>query len=90
MALVRTGSGIVDIRGGFGGVYFHRDKFGLHMSSKPRNIQQRTSDQNKQRGAFSKSRAFSKINRVVSYNIFRILNDLPPAQPPTDYYPDMR
>lgn len=90
MALIRTGPGIVDIRGGFGGVYFHRDKYGLHSCSKPRNIQQRTAAQAKQRGAFSKSRSFSTDNRSVSYNIYRVLNNLTPQDPPIDYYPDMR
>lgn len=90
MALVRAGSGIVDIRGGFGGVYFHRDKSGLHQCSKPRNIQQSTPGQKAQRGAFIKSRAYSKINRFVSYNVYRVLNGLAPRDPPFDYYPDMR
>ena len=87
MALIRTGGGVTDIRGGFGGVYFSRDKSGLHISSKPRNIQRRTSDQNVQRAAFTKARAFSKINRIVSYNIYRASNGLTPAMPPLDYQP---
>lgn len=87
MALVRTGGGVTDIRGGFGGVYFHRDKSGLHSAAKPRNIHRRTTAQHKQRGAFSKARAYSTINRVVSYNIYRALNGLEPAMPPIDYQP---
>jgi len=87
MALIKTGSGITDIRGGFCGIYFHRDKFGLHIASKPRNIRQRTAAQQKQRGAFITARSFSKVNRVVSYNIYRALNNLPPAEPPADYQP---
>jgi len=90
MALVKSGPGIVDIRGGFGGVYFHRDRYGLHSSKKPRHIRQATPGQERQRGAFSKARAYSKVNRTVSYNIYRALNDLPAADPPVDYYPDMR
>lgn len=87
MALVRTGGGVTDIRGGFGGVYFHRDKSGLHTSAKPRNIHRRTPAQNAQRAAFSKARTFSTINRTVSYNIYRALNNLPMAEPPIDYQP---
>lgn len=87
MALVKTGTGIVDIRGGFGGVYFHRDSSGLHQSGKPRNIQRRSEAQNRQRKAFSKSRAYSKDLRTVSYNIFRCLSGLEPKDPPIDYKP---
>ncbi|MBA7611864.1 hypothetical protein ES703_19095 [subsurface metagenome] len=90
MALIRTGQGITDIRGGFGGVYFHRDKSGLHIAAKPRRVKQRTSAQNKQRNAFSVARAYSKVNRFVSYNIYRALNSLSPKDPPIDYYPSMR
>ncbi|MBA7658073.1 hypothetical protein ES703_66021 [subsurface metagenome] len=90
MALIRTGGGVTDIRGGFGGVYFHRDKSGLHSAAKPRNITQATLLQRRQRGSFSKSRAFSKVNRTVSYNIYRANLGLPMKEPPVDYYPDMR
>ena len=87
MALIKTGGGVTDIRGGFGGVYFTRDKSGLHCSAKPRRVRQRTPDQNKQRNAFSTARAYSKINRIVSYNIYRALNRLAPKDPPIDYQP---
>ncbi|GAI57428.1 unnamed protein product [marine sediment metagenome] len=87
MALIRAGGGVTDIRGGFGGVYFTRDKSGLHCTAKPRRVRQRTANQNKQRAAFSKARTYSTDNRVVSYNIYRALNGLPPAMPPPDYQP---
>lgn len=90
MALIKTGDGVTDIRGGFGGIYFRRDKGGLHAINKPRVIHGRTTAQSAQRAAFTKARAFSKINRVVSYNIYRALNGLPMEMPPTDYYPDMK
>lgn len=77
MSLIKTGGGITDIRGGFGGVYFHRDRSGLHSCQKPRNIYRRSAAQNKQRNCFSKARAYSKDERVVSYLIYRCLNDLP-------------
>lgn len=77
MSLIKTGGGITDIRGGFGGVYFTRDRSGLHSSAKPRRVHQRTAAQNKQRNCFSKARTYSKDERVVSYLIYRCLNDLP-------------
>lgn len=77
MTLIKTGSGITDIRGGFGGVYFTRDKSGLHCAAKPRRVAQGTPKQQKQRGCFSKARTYSKDERVVSYLIYRCLNDLP-------------
>lgn len=77
MSLIRTGQGITDIRGGTGGVYFTRDKSGLHQSAKPRNIHRRSSAQNKQRNCFSKARTYSTDNRTVSYLIYLCLNDLP-------------
>lgn len=85
MALVRAGAGILDIRGGLGGVYFHRDRFGLHSCSKPRNVHRRSILQDAQRKAFSAARAYSTDPRFVSYNIYRILNGLGPADPPPDY-----
>lgn len=90
MALIKTGGGVTDIRGGFGGVYFTRDRFGLHSTAKPRRVRQRSSAQNRQRNAFSTARGFSKVNRVVSYNIFRAATGLAPKDPPVDYRPDMR
>lgn len=87
MTLIKTGGGVTDIRGGFGGVYFHRDKSGLHSSSKPRTVHRRSAAQKKQRAAFIKARAYSKDERVVSYNIYRALNDLPMQDPPPDYNP---
>lgn len=85
MALIKTGGGVTDIRGGFGGTYFTRDKSGLHQSAKPRRVTQRTTAQSKQRNAFTKARVFSKTNRTVSYNIYRALNNLAVKEPPTDY-----
>ncbi|GAI71354.1 unnamed protein product [marine sediment metagenome] len=38
MTLCKTGQGITDIRGGTGGVYFTRDRSGLHCAAKPRKI----------------------------------------------------
>lgn len=85
MALIRCGQGVTDIRGGFGGVYFSRDKYGLHILPKPRRVYQRTEHQDRKRKAFSRARAFSKVNRTVSYNIYRAYLDLPMKEPPTDY-----
>lgn len=90
------GGGITDFRGSFGGVYFTRDKSGLHSSSKPRRVHQQTDAQRKQRGAFISARMFCKnesspdqpknwLNRCVSYNIYRFLNDLDGQVPPIDY-----
>lgn len=87
MSLIKCGQGITDIRGGMGGVYFHRDKSGLHSSTKPRTVYRRSAAQNIQRNAFIKTRTFCKnerfadkpkdwLNRCVSYNIYRALNDL--------------
>ncbi len=90
MALIKPGGGITDIRGKLGGVYFHRDKSGLHSSRRPRKIRRQTAAQLKQKSAFRKARAYSTDNRVVSYNIFRALNNLPMAQPPPDYRPDLK
>lgn len=33
MALIKLGSGVIDIRGKFGGVYFSRDRSGLHQTA---------------------------------------------------------
>ncbi|MBA7649711.1 hypothetical protein ES703_57509 [subsurface metagenome] len=96
MTLVRTGQGVTDIRGGTGGVYFTRDKSGLHQSAKPRSLRRETQAQAKQRGAFIKARAYCLAvvggvypigwrEKCVSYNIYRALNFLPMADPPTDY-----
>ena len=96
MALVRTGQGVTDIRGGMGGVYFTRDNSGLHCSSKPRRVHQRSNAQDKQRKAFIAARTFCKneiapdqsknwLNRCVSYNIYRSLNGLAGQVPPVDY-----
>jgi len=87
MALVKCGAGITDIRGGFGGTYFTRDKSGLHQVAKPRRVKQCSSAQKIQRGAFIQARAYSKIERTVSYNIYRALNGLSLCDPPTDYQP---
>lgn len=85
MVLIRPGGGIIEIRGGFGGVYFTRDKSGLHQSAMPRRVRQQTTAQRAQRKAFEKARAYSKDERSVSYNIYRTLNGLPCADPPADY-----
>lgn len=85
MALIAVGNGVADIRGGFGGVYFTRDGSGLHCSSKPRRVQGRSAHQDRKRKAFSRARAFSKVNRTVSYNIFRAYLDLDMKEPPLDY-----
>lgn len=85
MTLVKTGDGVIDLRGGFGGVYFHRDKSGLHSSSMPRKVRRRSAAQKLQRDAFVAARAYSTDPRTVSYNIYRALNGLPMADPPFDY-----
>lgn len=90
MALVQTGSGILDIRGGFGGVYFTRDNSGLHMTAKPRRVHQRTPHQDRKRKAFIQAREFSTNNRTVSYNILRAYWGLPMCEPPASYRPDLR
>ncbi len=77
MTLVKPGGGITDIRGGFSGVYFTRDKSGLHQAAKPRRVQQRSAAQNAQRNAFSKAQTYTKDPRWVSYYIYRALNNLP-------------
>ena len=76
---------MTDIRGGFGGTYFTRDRSGLHQSTKPRRVKQHTADQQTQRNAFMKARAFSTVPRTVSYNIYRALNGLSMQEPPADY-----
>ena len=81
MTLVKTGGGITDIRGGFGGVYFHRDKSGLHSCAKPRTVHRRSAAQNVQRNAFIAARALSKDNRVVSYLMYLYMNGLPLLRP---------
>jgi len=87
MALIKVGNGVIDIRGSLGGTYFTRDKTGLHCTAKPRRVRQRSSLQDRQRRAFAEARAFSKINRTVSYNIYRSLSNLPMAEPPLEYPP---
>lgn len=77
MTLVRTGQGVTDIRGGTGGVYFTRDKSGLHCAAKPRKIKKTSPQQRIQRNAFSKARTYSKDNRTVSYLIYLALNNIP-------------
>lgn len=82
MALIRCGQGVTDIRGGMGGVYFSRDKSGLHCLPKPRRVYQRTEHQDRKRKAFVQARNFSHNNREVAYNILRAyagleMTDLP-------------
>ena len=90
MALVKTGNGIVDIRGSVGGVHFKRDRTGLHCCRAPRKVAQTTTLQRAQRNAFMAAKAYGGDNRTVSYNIFRSLSGLPLQDPPIDYQPDMR
>lgn len=85
MALIRTGQNVIDIRGGCAGIYFTRDRSGLHMSRKPRTIRSQTAAQARQRNAFAAARAFSTDPRTVSYNIYRALNNLPMQEPPIEY-----
>jgi len=87
MALIKTGGGIVDISGSFGGTYFTRDASGLHQSAKPRRTKQRSVSQDAQRKAFTIARQFSTDERTVSYCIYRILNGLSCADPPIDFNP---
>lgn len=82
MTLIRVGQGITDIRGGLGGVYFSRDRSGLHCLAKPRRVRQRTEHQDRKRKAFSKARAYSTNNRIVSYNILRAYAGLEMKDPP--------
>ena len=77
MTLVKAGDGITDMRGSFGGVYFHRDKSGLHSSSMPRKVHRRSAAQKLQRDAFVAARSLSTDNRIVSYLMYRYLNGLP-------------
>lgn len=90
MALIRTGPGIIDIRGTFAGIYFSRDKTGLHIRSHPRHISMRSLDQAAQRNAFAAAQAYSTDPRFVSFNIYRALNGLPLMDPPVDYRPDLK
>ena len=90
MALVKTGNGIVEIRGSVGGVHFKRDRNGLHCCRMQRRIKQRTAAQRAQRNAFRGARAYSTDNRFVSYNLIRIINGLAPQDPPFDYRADLR
>lgn len=90
MALIKTGPGITDIRGSFGGVYFHRDGSGLHTSKQPRTVHRRSQNQATQRRAFLKARTFATSLRSLSYNTYRALNNLPLEEPPPDYRPDLK
>jgi len=85
MATVKFGSGVTDMSGSLGGVYFHRDKSGVHVCRQPRKIRRLSSAQLKQRRAFIAARAYSKDDRFVSWNIYRALNNLPLSDPPADY-----
>jgi len=85
MALVKTSAAITDIRGPIAGCTFTRDKSGLHLIAKKRMIAGGSVAQIKQRKAFSDARQFSRINRTVSYNIYRILTGLDPCEPPDDF-----
>lgn len=96
MALCKTGTGIIDIKGSVGGVYFHRDRSGLHVCRQPRSIHHRSSAQDRQRKAFIQARSYCTcyltpdkpkdwLNRCVSFNIYRSLNALSLQPPPADY-----
>lgn len=85
MALISLGNNVVDMRRSLGGVYFTRDKSGLHCTAMPRMIKRRTAAQDRQRRAFSTARAYSFNNRTVSYNIYRALNNLRLREPPMSY-----
>lgn len=87
MALAKTGNGVTDISGSIAGNVFARDSSGLHVRSTPRHVNSPTPAQLNQRRAFARARAFSKDPRVVSYNIYRALNNLPLQNPPPDYQP---
>lgn len=82
MALIRCGQGVTDIRGGLGGVYFSRDRFGLHILPKPRRVHQRTEHQDRKRKAFVKARSFSHDNQTVGWNILRAYAGLEPTEAP--------
>lgn len=83
MSLIKLGQGVIDIRGGFGGVYFSRDRSGLHCLAKPRRVHQRTEHQDRKRKAFIQARAFSHDNDTVAYNIYRAYIGLPMQELPT-------
>lgn len=85
MALVKCGNGIIDIRGSVSGNVFSKDKSGLHIQTHQRRIKSRSINQTDQRKAFTLARQYSKNEREVSYNIYRILNGLSPTDVPTDY-----
>jgi len=85
MALLQLGNMITDARGKVSGVYFSRDRSGLHCSVCPRVVKRRTPAQDKQRRAFTLARNFSTVNRTVSYNIYRALNNLGMKEPPLTY-----
>ena len=87
MALIKKSIGLQDIRGSCGGNTFKRDSSGSHVISKPRRVQRRSSAQNRQRWAFSIARAYSTDLRTLSYNIYRALTGLEPADPPIDFKP---
>lgn len=53
MTLVKTGSGVTDIRGGMKGNVFTRDKSGLHCNAKARYITRSSSLTTKRRNGYS-------------------------------------
>jgi len=90
MATIKLAAPLTDIHGSFSGVYYHRDRAGLHACAKPRHVHKLTAAQAAQRNAFIAARAYSTDPRFVSYNIYRVLNGLEPADPPADYsIPDL-
>lgn len=52
MVLIRTGSGVTDIRGSIAGNVFTRDKSGLHCNPHGRTIKKRSNLQDKRRRAY--------------------------------------
>lgn len=85
MALIRCGNGITEIQGTMAGNVFSKDSSGLHIQSHQRRVKNRSTAQKLQRKSFTLARMFSKDNRSVSYNIYRVLNGLDPQTPPADY-----
>lgn len=87
MALVTYGNGIINISGKLAGNIHQRDKSGHHITTAQRRVKSRSPTQMIQRRAFSRARSFSKVNRTVSYNIYRALNNLVLKEPPINYSP---
>lgn len=52
MAMVKLGNGIVDIRGGIGGIVFSKDRYCLHVHAKNRVVKRRSTLQRQRRNAY--------------------------------------